>query len=143
MTRETKKAAASGRGNGNGNGKHGARSGHAPDPEALAAANEAQFNALLQASEAMLTGMAAIGQEMVQFAQTRLRENMTLSGAVMQCSDPNEAFRIECDYARSATQQYLDEAGKIMGLTADLSQRSWAPIEALTRDALTRLNVGR
>ncbi len=110
------------------------------DLAALVDSNGANITAFVKASEAMWTGMAAIGQEMAQFASTRLRENMDLSGSVMQCGDPREAFRLECDYARNATRQYLDEANKLLGIAADTSQRSWAPIEELTRETLGRIS---
>jgi len=113
--------------------------GAAPDLTAFIDSNGAGVTAFVRASEALWTGMATIGQEMAQFASTRLRENMDLSGSVMQCGDPQEAFRLECDYARNATRQYLDEASKLLGIAADTSQRSWAPIEELTRETLGRI----
>jgi len=112
----------------------------APDLAQLADANGANMAALVKAGEAMLAGMTAIGQEMMQFATARVRDSVALSGSVMQCGDPNEAFRLECDYARDATRQYLDEATKLFGLAADMSQRSWAPLEDLTKANLDRLN---
>lgn len=111
-----------------------------PDLTQLVDANGANLAAFVKAGEAMLAGMTAIGQEMMQFATARVRDSMALSGSVMQCGDPNEAFRLECDFARDATRQYLDEATKLFGLAADLSQRSWAPIEGLTKANLDRLN---
>jgi hypothetical protein len=112
----------------------------AADFSQLIDANGNNFGAFVKSSEALWSGMAAIGQEMMQFASTRLRENMELSGSVMQCGDPREAFRLECDYAKTTTQQYLDEASKLMGLTAEMSQRSWAPIENVAKETLGRLN---
>jgi len=112
----------------------------APDLTQLVDANGANLAAFVKTGEAMLAGMTAIGQEMMQFATARVRDSMALSGSVMQCGDPNEAFRLECDFARDATRQYLDEATKLFGLAADLSQRSWAPIEGLTKANLDRLN---
>ena len=100
----------------------------------------ANITAMVKASEALWTGMTAMGQEMAQFASTRLRENMDLSGSVMVCGDPREAFRLECDYARNATRQYLDETSKLLGIAAETSQRSWAPIEELTKDTLGRIS---
>src|SRR5262249_59849451 len=111
-----------------------------PDLAAFIDSNGANVAALVRASEALWTGMTAIGQEMAQFASTRLRENMDLSGSVMQCGDPREAFRLECDYARNATRQYLDETSKLLGIAAETSQRSWAPIEELTRETLGRIS---
>jgi hypothetical protein len=110
-----------------------------PDLAALVDSNGANIAAFVKASEALWTGMTAMGQEMAQFASARLRENMDLSGSVMQCGDPREAFRLECDYARNATRQYLDETNKLLGIAAETSQRSWAPIEELTRETLGRI----
>ena len=58
------------------------------DLAALVDSNGANIAAFVRASEALWTGMTAIGQEMAQFASARLRENMDLSGSVMQCGDP-------------------------------------------------------
>lgn len=111
-----------------------------PDLAALVDSNGANIAAFVKAGEALWTGMTAMGQEMAQFASNRLRENMDLSGSVLQCGDPGEAFRLECDYARNATRQYLDETSKLLGIAAETSQRSWAPIEELTRETLGRIS---
>jgi len=109
-----------------------------PDFTPFVDANGANLAAFVKAGEAMWAGMTAIGQEMVQFASARMRDNMELSGTVLQCGDPGEAFRLECDYARNATRLYLDEASKLMGIAAEMSQRSWAPIEEVTKTTLSR-----
>ncbi|MGH6933763.1 MAG: phasin family protein [Dongiaceae bacterium] len=132
MTKESRKAAEM--------GNVGVQPNIVPDLESLMNANGANLDALMKSSEALWAGMAQIGQEMVQFASSRLKENVELSGSVMQCGDPHEAFRMECDHARSATKRYLDEASKLMSLAAEVSQRSWAPIEDLTKETLGRLN---
>jgi hypothetical protein len=111
-----------------------------PDLAALVDSNGANIAAMVRASEALWMGMATIGQEMAQFASARMREQMDLSGSVMQCGDPTEAFRLECDYARNATRLYLDEANKLLGIAAETSQRSWAPLEELTKETLGRIN---
>jgi hypothetical protein len=133
MPKEAKKQADIGHGN-------GAPDETATNLAALVDSNGASIAAFVRSSEALWSGMTAIGQEMAQFASTRLRENMDLSGSVMQCGDPREAFRLECDYARNATRQYLDEANKLLGIAADTSQRSWAPIEELTKETLGRIS---
>jgi hypothetical protein len=111
-----------------------------PELAALVDTNGANIAAFVKASEALWSGMASLSQEMMQFASTRMRENMDLSGSVLQCGDPREAFRLECDYARNATKQYLDEANKLLAIAADTSHRSWAPIEELTKETLGRIS---
>jgi hypothetical protein len=56
----------------------------------------------------------------------------------MRCGDPQEAVRLELDYARHATQQYLNQASRLMQRATELSQNGWAPLEAATRDTLKR-----
>lgn len=92
----------------------------------------------IKASEAMFNGMMTLGQEMGEFATARLRENMEFTSTVMRCGDPQEAVRLEMDYARHATQQYLDHASRLMQRATELSQNGWAPLEAATRDTLRR-----
>ena len=86
----------------------------------------------------MFNGMMTLGQEMGEFATARLRENMEFTSTVMRCGDPQEAVRLEMDYARHATQQYLDHASRLMQRATELSQNGWAPLEAATRDTLKR-----
>jgi hypothetical protein len=127
MTRSTKQKSHSGNGNG-----------------ATAAAAETgtisgvDLTPWIKASEAMFSGMMTLGQEMGEFATARLRENMEFTSTVMRCGDPQEAVRLELDYARHATQQYLDQASRLMQRATELSQNGWAPLEAATRDTLKR-----
>jgi hypothetical protein len=130
MTKETKRKAHSeenGEGttafaaSGNGNG-----------------ANGVDLTPWIKASEAMFNGMMTLGQEVSDFATNRLRENMEFTSTVMRCGDPQEAVRLEMDYARHATQQYLTEASKLMQIAQEFSQKGWAPLEAVTRDSLKR-----
>jgi hypothetical protein len=127
MTKSTKQKSHSGNGNG-----------------ATAAAAETgtisgvDLTPWIKASEAMFSGMMTLGQEMGEFATARLRENMEFTSTVMRCGDPQEAVRLELDYARHATQQYLDQASRLMQRATELSQNGWAPLEAATRDTLKR-----
>jgi hypothetical protein len=91
----------------------------------------------------MFNGMMSLGQEMSEFATARLRENMEFTSTVMRCGDPQEAVRLEMDYARHATQQYLDEASRLMNMATELSQNGWAPLEAATRETLKRTEQGQ
>jgi hypothetical protein len=130
MTKETKRKTHSvGNGEGTtavpGNGNGGA-------------ANGVDLTPWIKASEAMFNGMMTLGQEVSEFATSRLRENMEFTSTVMRCGDPQEAVRLEMDYARHATQQYLTEASKLMQIAQEFSQKGWAPLEAATRDSLKR-----
>ena len=127
MTRSTKQK--SHRGNGNGATAAVAETG---------TISGVDLTPWIKASEAMFSGMMTLGQEMGEFATARLRENMEFTSTVMRCGDPQEAVRLELDYARHATQQYLNQASRLMQRATELSQNGWAPLEAATRDTLKR-----
>ena len=124
MTKDTKRKS-----NGNGDALAGNGNG---------VVNGVDFAPFIKAGEAMFNGMMTLGQEVSDFATSRLRENMEFTSTVLKCGDPQEAVRLEMDYARHATQRYLDEASKLMKIAADVSQKGWAPLEEATRDSLKR-----
>jgi hypothetical protein len=101
--------------------------------------NSGSLATFARASEALITGMGLVGLAMMQFASTRLRENMELSESALQCGDASEAFSLQCNHAKTATQQYVDQASKLMGLTVQISERSVAPLQDAARETLDRL----
>ena len=130
MTKPTKQKS-----HGEGNGKEAAA---AAAPGNGNTAVNVDLTPWIKASEAMFNGMMSFGQEVSEFATARLRENMEFTSTVMRCGDPQEAVRLEMDYARHATQQYLNQASRLMQRATELSQNGWAPLEAATRDTLKR-----
>lgn len=98
--------------------------------------------AVMKSSEAVLQGMASLGNEVVSFAGKRIEENMATSQDFSQCRDVEQAFSLQCDYARKATEQYLEEARKIMELTSSMARASFSPFEERTRETLRRMNGG-
>lgn len=111
-----------------------------PDVEAIMATNGENWRAFMKAGEAMLEGMTAVGREMMDFGNARMRHDIATSESLMRCNGAEEAFRLQCDYAREATQQYFEEAGKLMQLTARMTREYWVPLEDRTRATLHQLN---
>ncbi len=58
----------------------------------------------------------------------------------MGCKDAEEAFRIQCDFAQSATQQYLDQTNNLLAIFAKMTQNILNPLQGHTRQALRDLN---
>ena len=58
----------------------------------------------------------------------------------MGCKDAEEAFRIQCDFAQSATQLYLDQSNNLLTALAKITEDFWAPLQEHTRQALRDLN---
>jgi phasin family protein len=113
------------------------------DYSAFGLASGNAMNALLRVNSAMLKGMADLSQEMSEFTSERLRESAKSSTTLLSCTDPAEAFRLQYDFASKATEQYLEEAAKLMTLALQTSSKCWAPLEECTRETVARAtNVG-
>lgn len=108
----------------------------AEEMTALWGPNGDNFDAVVKANEALASGMAAWGQEVMTFANRRLAENMQRSESLLQCKDPESAFRLGCDFAKTASEQYLEETERFVKLVARISRDCWAPLEKRTQEAL-------
>ena len=110
------------------------------DYQALIGGSGENVAAVMKSSEAVLQGIASLGNEVVSFANQRLQENLATSQEFSQCRDVTQAFRLQCDYARKATEQYMEEANKIMELANSMTRESMLPFEERTRETLRRMN---
>ena len=112
------------------------------DVDALVQRNGENMKAFMKANEVMLEGMATLGREMMEFGNNRLSHDLKASETLMQCHGADEAFRVQCDFARDAAQQYLDHATRLMNLTAQLTRQCWAPLQERAEGALEELGNG-
>ena len=110
------------------------------DFENMIDTNGRNLRAVMRANEVMLESMTAFGREVMEFGNTRLRHDLETSGSFMRCGDGMEAFGLQCDYLRLATQQYVEETNKLVSLGGRMAQDCWAPLEDRTRAALTEMN---
>ena len=98
------------------------------------------FEAVIKANEALASGVAALSQEVFGFAGKRAGETISHSESLVQCKDAGEALELNYDFAQKATQQYLEEASRLLALTSDISRQYWAPLEERTRKAIDEAN---
>lgn len=112
----------------------------AVDVEGLVQRNGDTVKALMQANEAFFSGMAEVGRELMEFGSARLRQDLETTESILQCKDPEQAFRIQYEFAQRATEQYLEEANKLIALTARLAQGYWTPLQERTRESLDELD---
>lgn len=105
--------------------------------ESLANANSESLTAMLRANEALFNGFSTIGQEMMDFANTRLRQDFEVVQSMMSAKDVEEVYRCQSKFAEAASQQYLDEANKLINLVTKTTRDCWGPLEAW-RDKMAR-----
>jgi Phasin protein len=122
-----------------GQGTTGSQTRPFQDYTAFMDASSAGLNVAFKSSAEFWSAASAMGQEMTQFAAGQLRQTMELPVALTKCADPREVFEVGCNHARMATQQFLDEASKIVDLEVQMSQRCLAPLQDLTKETLGQL----
>lgn len=121
---------------------HGAAATGDPAQGGLAAG--VYLDGALQASQVMLRGMAAIQSEVLEFAGTRLREGLQASGSLLECrGDARQAIGLQLDFTRRATEQYLEETSRLMGIAAQMARDCWARPEASDHESAGRASETR
>src|SRR3546814_4837745 len=86
--------------------------------------------AVMSAGEAMFSGLAEVSQEMMSFANVRLRAEMECAEDFAKANSPEDLFEKQCSFARQAARQYDEETSKLIGMFARIQQSCWAPMEA-------------
>ena len=101
--------------------------------------NRDDLDAFVQANEAIMNGIAVLGSEMMSFGDTRLRAYTESSKSLVDCKDAEQVFRIQREFAESATQQYLDQTNKLLAIMAKMTEDLWTPLQEHTRQTLRGL----
>ena len=89
------------------------------DVMALAKNNLEHFT---RAADAMLSGMKELNEEMVRFAGHQLDAGAEAARSILSAGTPAEALGRQVDFARTATQAYLNQATKLFEVAARVSQ---------------------
>jgi hypothetical protein len=98
------------------------------------------LEAFVRANEAIMNGMAAISSEMLTFGNKRLRENIERSESLVDCKDAEQAFRIQIEFIRSATQQYLEQTTNMLSIMTKMTENFFTPFQERTRESLRDWN---
>ncbi len=102
----------------------------------FAKSNQDTVQAMLMANQAMLNGWTAFNQEVMAFADHRLRAEFGRTESLIGCSSPEEALQLQASFVQAAGEDYLREAQKLMGMMMDISREYWAPVEEQTRQTM-------
>lgn len=107
-----------------------------PEQDATFDGNRESFELFIQSNEAIMSGMAALSAEMIDFGNRRMRENIACSESLSHCSDAEQALRVQYDFYQAATQQYLDQTSRMLTLMTKLTGDFWAPLQDRTIAAM-------
>ena len=113
------------------------------DVGALPAETRDNFEAFIEANEAIINGLAALNQEAMAFGNKRLRENIVRSESLVDCKGPEDAFRVQCEFLHAATQQYLEQTNHMMAAMTKMAESFWGPLQVRTAETLRALDQER
>ena len=68
-----------------------------------------------------LNGMNGLSQEIAQFTQSRLQEDMAAWSALTSCNNPQDAFECQRRFAEKAAAGYLAEVTKLSAMMISLA----------------------
>ena len=76
-----------------------------------------------------LEGMLALSQEITQFTQVRLQEDMAAWSTLAACNNPEQAFECQRRFAAKMSSQYSEEIAKLSKMMVNIAGDGLASLQ--------------
>lgn len=103
----------------------------------LAGLYKSNLEAVMVSGQAVISNLQAINGETLAFVQSRIKESLSTSKRLAECTSPEAAIEIQLEFAKAALQSYVDQYSKLGELGGRLVSDSFAPLKQ-TADAMAR-----
>ncbi len=101
----------------------------APDLEQISRLNAGGFETLMHSGNALMKAVGEFNTELLGFTKQRLDAGLAVSQSLAKCKTMQAAMELQMDFARTEAQIYLDEARKLMELTAQAAMTGLKPLQ--------------
>ena len=98
--------------------------------------NAAGLDAWMKSTDSMLKATNSMSQEIIDFADKRMKAVWDTTQSMVKCNTLSEAYELQSNHTRSAVEEYLAEANRMMSLTAEATKNGWSPIQESVSSAL-------
>jgi hypothetical protein len=98
------------------------------------------FNAVMAAGQAAISGFQAVNAELLAFLQGRAKDGLATGQRLAECGSPEMAIEVQLDFTKFAMQAYIDEFGKLNELTGRVLVDVLAPLKGRA-DVVTKRTV--
>jgi hypothetical protein len=88
------------------------------------------MDAMVAASQAMITGYQTLNAEMLAFLQSRVKSGLETSQKLASCGSPESMIELQVEYTRSAYTAYAEEFKKLSELSGKILSDAVAPLGA-------------
>jgi hypothetical protein len=104
----------------------------------MATLYKGNLEAFVASGQALITSLQAINAETLAFLQSRIKESLTTSRQLAECTSPEAAIEIQLEFAKVALQSYADQCSRLGELGSRAMGASFAPRERSAETATTR-----
>jgi hypothetical protein len=108
-------------------------------PESFMAFNGAMMQGFMVSGQNLAKGLVSLNEEMMSFANKRLATDAETYESLAKCENWNDTVKLQQDWMRATTEDYLAESGKLMGLATRATLSSWAPLYQQADTALAEM----
>jgi len=106
------------------------------DPAELTKISSRNLAATTRAAQACFNGAAKFNQELLGFANERVKKDVESASSFMSSKTSEEAFHTQAKFVEEMIRDYADEASKILHLAADLAKEALTPVEERAEQVL-------
>jgi hypothetical protein len=104
----------------------------------MAALYKGNLEVFVASGQAVITSLQAINAETLAFLQSRIKESLTTSKRLAECTSPEAALEIQLEFAKAALQSYADQCSRLGELGSKAISASFALRERSAEAATTR-----
>ena len=105
----------------------------------LMSVNGNMFETATKAGRAYVDAAVEINKEIMNFASTRVREDVVSAHSLINSKNSEEAFLVQADFVETAIKEYADEGARLMHIAASAAKKILTPFEDQALDALHEL----
>ena len=87
-----------------------------------------------QALKCWARAISTLTEELGQFAQARLQEDLGIWSKLTTCKDVSQVFECQRQFVQKATSDYIDEANKLSRLTMNIANEGLPAFQTAERE---------
>ncbi|NOX94499.1 MAG: phasin family protein [Alphaproteobacteria bacterium] len=80
-----------------------------------------------RAARAYFNGATKLNQEMMEFVNARIKNDIETAKTIMASKTGEEALHTQAEFVESAIREYADEASKVLHLAANMAKETLTP----------------
>ena len=105
----------------------------------LTAQNQANFEALMAASNSFAKGFEALSKELMAYTQANMEQSMAASKKLFGAKTAQEFVDLQSEYTRGQIDQVLSESAKLTELGMQMTSEAFQPLQTRMYEAAEKM----